>query len=99
MIIPELPGDIANITLPSPILYRLVGPAVFGFAFASAMAYGEKKRENVRIDVWMQVTWSLLGAVIIALGIVAQKLPGIEWPNAILLLIFAVAFAWSWYSK
>ncbi|HYW94984.1 MAG TPA: hypothetical protein VE870_05310 [Bacteroidales bacterium] len=99
IIIPQLTGNLANVNLPSPILYRLVGAAVFSFAFASGLAYREKKRENVRIVVWMQVSWSFLGAVIIALGILAGKLPSIEWPNAILLFIFAIAFTWSWYLK
>ena len=55
MIVPELPGLLAGVELPSPILYRVLGAAVFGFAVSSWMAYREKKRENIRIILWMEI--------------------------------------------
>ncbi len=93
IILPRLPGDLTGVELPSPFLYRVLGAAVLAFGVSSAMAAKEKYWENIRILLPMEIIWSLLGAVIIGWGIVMEKLPGIEWPNAILLFLFAALFA------
>lgn len=90
--LPHLPGDLAGVELPSAILYRILGAAVFGFGVSSALALKEKYWENVRILVIMEIVWSTLGAFIIGWGIFSEQLPSIEWPNAILLLLFAIVF-------
>jgi hypothetical protein len=93
MIMPQLPGDIAGITLPSPILYRVIGAAVFAFATGAWLASRAHLWENVQIIVIMQIIWSFTTALIIAIGISTGKLPAIEWPNVFLLLIFGVLFS------
>jgi hypothetical protein len=90
---PHLPGDLTGVELPAPILYRILGAAVFAFGLSSALAAKAKYWENIRILLPMEIIWSLLGAIIISWGIISKKLPGIEWPNAILLFIFALLFA------
>lgn len=93
ILLPHLPGELAGIELPSPILYRILGAAVLGFGVSSALAVKEKYWENIRILVKMEIIWSILGSIIIGWGIVSQQLPGIEWPNGILLFLFALIFA------
>lgn len=90
---PQLPGKLTGIELSSPILYRVLGVAVFAFGVSSALAIRERYWDNVKILVTMEILWSLFGAVVIAWGVISDKLPAIEWPNAILLFIFALLFS------
>jgi hypothetical protein len=99
MIFPNLPGILTGVTLPAPVLYRILGAAVFSFGVSSWMAYKEKTWVAIRIIVIMEIIWSVLGAVIIAWGILSGKLPWIEWPNAVLLLIFGSLFMFFWLKR
>ena len=93
LLAPRLWTDLAGLQIAETVTWRLIGAALIGFALGSWLAYRETDWDRVQIVVIMQIAWSVLGALVIAWGIVLESLPPLEWLNATLLVVFALAFA------
>lgn len=96
LVAPRVWTDLAGIAIAETVTWRLIGAALVALATSSWMAARATRWPSVRIVVLMEVVWSVLGAAVIAWGIVAEGLPPLEWINAVLLAGFALVFAAFW---
>ena len=93
LVAPRVWTDLAGIAVTDTVLWRLVGAAVLGYAVGSGLAWRDAIWPRVRIVVAMQAVWSVLGAAVIAWGVVYEGLPRLEWVNVGALAAFAAAFS------
>lgn len=92
LIFPRFWTDLAGMEIDETTTWRLIGAALLALAVGSWMAAGETRWARVRILVALELVWSVLGAIVITWGILAEGLPPLEWLNVVLLVGFAVAF-------
>jgi hypothetical protein len=98
LLIPETYGMAANWPVKEPVIYRLIGGAVFSFGLTSYMAYQETEFAKVKIVVVQEIFWCCLGTLITVWAIIDGSLPTIAWINAAFLATFAAAFGY-FYAK
>lgn len=93
VLIPEPYFKLFNWQIDQPIIYRLLGSAILGFAAGSWFGFKAVDWEQVRIVVLTELVWPPLGAIINLLGILRNEIPPlIGWINFVVLGGFAVAF-------
>ncbi len=92
MVIPEIWGTWIGWPVKEPSVYRLVGAAILAFAASSWYAYKETAWEKVKIIIQMEIIWTILGALVMILGMIFAGLPAIGLINAVILAGFALAF-------
>jgi hypothetical protein len=92
LLIPELWGKLINWTVQEPVMHRMIGAALLGYAFSSWFAYKQTAWETVQIVVQMEIVWTILGALVMIFGLIFADLPAFGWVNALILCAFAVAF-------
>ena len=93
LLAPRLWTDLAGMAITETVTWRALGAALIGFAVSSGLAYRQARWAAVRIVVIMEIVWSVLGALVLVWGIMAEGLPPLEWLNAGLLALFGLAFA------
>ena len=92
LLIPVVWGNLIGWTINEPWIYRLLGAALLGFVTSSWFGYRETAWEKVKIVIRMEIVWTILGTIVMILGIISAGLPKIGWINAGILAAFAVAF-------
>jgi len=75
LLVPELYGEIFNWPIKEPVLYRLLGAAIFAYAIISYFAYMEPVWGAVRILVIMEIFWTGIGALVMLYGMTQMGLP------------------------
>lgn len=96
LLFPRFWTDLAGMEIDETVTWRLIGAALVAMAVASVLAAGERAWSRVRIIVVLEVIWSVLAAVVLTWGILAEGLPPLEWVNAATVAAFGAAFAWAW---
>lgn len=84
--------DLTGMEITITVTWRVMGAALIGFAVSSWLAYREESWKRVQIVVIMEIVWSILGALVIAWGIMVEGIPPLEWLNVSLLACFAALF-------
>ena len=92
----DLTGCLSNLV---PQVFRLLGTAVFGYAFSSFLAYRSSKWEKVKITAELNCLVSILFSVVIILGILFWDLPSIAWMYLAVMYCFAMAFSYFYFKK
>ncbi len=93
LLIPVIWGKFIGWTVNEPWIYRLLGAAILGFATSSWFGYRETAWEKVKIVIRMEIVWTILGTIVMILGMTYADLPKIGWVNAGILAGFAIAFS------
>lgn len=93
LLIPQTYGSILKWPVPDPLVYRLLGAALLGFATSSILAYRETDWEKVIIVVRMEIVWLALGVLVMLYGMLFAGMPATGWLNTLLLAAFLVAFS------
>ncbi|MHA2089874.1 MAG: hypothetical protein ACW98K_03360 [Candidatus Kariarchaeaceae archaeon] len=94
---PTIYEDLFDFTMTEPMVYRLVGAAIFALGVASWLAYREINFDKVKILVILEIIFTVLGAIVTVWGLIDDEFPEAAWLNAILLAAFACAFSYSYY--
>ena len=93
LLIPQTYETMFRWPVPDPLVYRLLGAALLGFATSSILAYRETAWEKVIIVVRMEIVWLALAVLVMLYGMLIVGMPGIGWLNTVLLAAFLVAFS------
>ncbi|MHA2169627.1 MAG: hypothetical protein ACXAB7_07005 [Candidatus Kariarchaeaceae archaeon] len=97
LIDPKMYEDLFDFTMAEPMVYRLVGAAVFALGVSSWLAYREISFEKVRILVILEIIWTILGTIVTVWGVIDDQFPNEAWLNALVLAAFAGLFSYSYY--
>jgi uncharacterized protein YjeT (DUF2065 family) len=92
LIIPQVWGKLINWSVQEPVMYRLIGAALLGYAASSWLAYKQTAWERVQIVVQMEIVWTILATLVTIFGLIFADLPAFGWVNAVIFCGFAVAF-------
>jgi hypothetical protein len=87
-----------GMTVPDVNPYRLVGAAVLAFGASSWLGYKAAGWDDVRIIVQTEIVWTVLASVVLLYGVLFAGLAAAFWINAIIMIVFAIAFIY-FYSK
>ena len=99
LLVPNIIGVMAGVTLKEPETFRLVGAGLLAFATSSALAYRQKSWENVKIIVIMEIVFGVLSTLAMIWGLITGALPVSDWSNVVILGGFAVAFIIFYFRK
>lgn len=97
LLIPEMWGNLVGLPMKEPGMYRLIGAAVLAFATSSWLAYRETAWDRVKIVVQMEIVWTILGTIILLLGLLFAGAPTADWMNLVILGGFAAAFSYFYF--
>ena len=97
--IPKVWGDLVNLPMKQPELYRLIGAALWAFASGSWLAYKQTGWENVKIVVQMEIIWTILGALVLLWGLMFAGFPRADWMNVIIFGGFGLAFSYFYFRR
>ncbi len=97
IIAPETYAEMLDFESDQPMLLRLVGAAVLALGISSWFGYKETNLDNVKILVRLEITWTVLAAIIFFWGMIDGEFPAWAWLNAIMMLAFAGAFTYFFY--
>ena len=87
-----------GIKVPDLEPYRMIGAAVLAFAASSWLGSKAAGWDDVRIIVQTEIVWTVLASLGLLYGLLLLGLPAAYWVNAIIMIIFAIAFIY-FYSK
>jgi len=99
LLIPNAMGRFYGLTIQEPYIYRLLGGAMLGFAVSSWMAYNSTEWESVRILVFMETIWTVLGAAVMLYALLFAAFPVLGWLNAVIFMVFAAIFGWYFFHR
>ncbi len=99
LLLPGPTGGLYGMQIPQPDIYRLLGAAVLGYAASSWLGYQATNWESVRIVVFMEMLWTLLGTLVMLYALLFSGFPALGWINAIIFAAFCVAFSRYYYQK
>lgn len=91
-IAPKAFGQITGWPINSPTIYQLLGVFLLAFSASSLLSYKENLLEKVKIVLQMEIVLTVLGALVMLLGIILTQVPLIAWLYLIIFIAFAVAF-------
>ncbi|MGE5140275.1 MAG: hypothetical protein ACM3JD_12490 [Rudaea sp.] len=94
LLIPDTAFGIFGLPLNDPVVTRMVGAALCGFAASSWWAWHETEWAAVKIIVEMEILWTVLGALVSIYGVLFAAYPPSLWINALLMVLFAIAFGY-----
>jgi hypothetical protein len=92
LLTPQVWGRLSGWPMQDPVVYRLVGAALLGFAASSWWAYQAATWESVKIVVQTEIVWTVLATLILLWGLIFVDLPPLFWLNAATLAAFSVAW-------
>ncbi len=83
-----------------PVVGRLLGGALIGFAASSLLAWRETEWIKVKIVVQMEIVWCALGGITLLVSLFVPSfyaLPLFTWVNIIIFLFFLIVFIWFYF--
>lgn len=99
LLLPGPTGGLYGMPIPQPEIYRLFGAALLGYAASSWLGYQATNWESVRIVVFMEMLWTLLGTLVMLYALLFTNFPALGWINAVIFAAFCVAFSWYYYQR
>ena len=99
LLLPGPTGSLYGIPMPEMEIYRLLGAALLGYAASSWLGYQASAWESVRIVVFMEMLWTLLGTLVMLYALIFSGFPALGWINAVIFAAFCVAFSWYYYQQ
>lgn len=99
LLLPGQTGGLYRMQVPQPDIYRLLGAALLGYAASSWLGYQASTWESVRIVVFMEMLWTLLGTLVMLYALIFSRFPALGWVNAVIFAAFCVAFSWYYYQR
>lgn len=93
-------GFVAFIQWPylDPVVGRLLGAALIGFAATSLLAWRETEWAKVKIIVQMEIVWCAIGSIVLLVCVFLFPLPFFTWINIIILIFFLIVFSWYYFT-
>ena len=93
-------GFVAFIQWPylDPVVGRLLGAALIGFAATSLLAWRETEWAKVKIIVQMEIVWCAIGSIVCLVCVFLFPLPFFTWINIIILIFFLIVFSWYYFT-
>jgi len=99
-VIVEIYLELVGWPYDDPVTGRILGAVFLGFAVASLLSWRETKWESVKIVVQMEIAWLMIGTAVHFFAIFTEPLlPFIIWVQAVILIVFLVAFTWFYYDQ
>lgn len=99
LLLPGQTGGLYGMQAPQLDVYRLLGAALLGYAASSWLGYQASTWESVRIVVFMEMLWTLLGTLVMLYALIFSGFPALGWVNAVIFAAFCVAFSWYYYQR
>lgn len=97
LLLPGQTGSLYGVQAPQLEIYRLLGAALLGYAASSWLGYQASNWESVRIVVFMEMLWTLLGTLVMLYALLFSGFPALGWVNAVIFAAFCVVFSWYYY--
>lgn len=99
LLVRDMWGTMSVQPLLELVIYRDMGAAILGFAFASWLAYQDTQWEKVKITMLMEIVWTALFVIVNIYGILSGQLPPLDWVNIVIVGGFGIAFAIFYFQK
>ena len=97
-------GFVSFIGWPSqyldPVIGRLLGAALIGFASSSLLAWRETQWLKVKLVVQMEIVWCAIGSIVLLVSLFMPTilpLPFFTWVITIVFLFFLIVFTWYYF--
>ncbi len=97
-------GFVSFIDWPSqyldPVIGRLLGGALIGFAASSLLAWRETQWLKVKLVVQMEIVWCAVGSIVLLVSLFIPTilpLPLFTWVITIVFLFFLIIFTWYYF--
>lgn len=97
MIFPDFFFIIIGWTYNDPVITRVLGAAMIGFAMSSLLAWRETDWLKVKIIVQMEMVWLALGTIMLFISAFSYYTPIFIWVVIAIFLAFLIAFAYFYY--
>jgi hypothetical protein len=99
LLLPGQTGSLYGMQIPQADIYRLLGAALLGYAASSWLCYQESNWESVRIVVFTEILWTLLGTLVMLNALLLSGFPALGWINALIFAAFCAAFSWFYFRR
>lgn len=99
LLLPGQAGSLYGMQVPQADIYRLLGAALLGYAASSWLSYQASNWENVRIVVFAEILWTLLGTLVMLYALLFSGFPALGWINALIFAAFCAAFSWFYFQR
>ena len=99
LLMPGQTGSLYGMQIPQSDIYRLLGAALLGYAASSWLCYQANNWESVRIMVFAEILWTLLGTLVMLYALLFSGFPALGWINAVVFAAFCAAFSWFYFQK
>ena len=101
LLIPETYASISGFPVKIPevvSLERFVGATLLAFGTSSWLAYKQTMWNRVKIVVQLDIVFSILAALALVWGLLSGGFPTVDWMEAAIFVVFAIAFI-TFYSR
>ena len=85
-----------------PVVGRLLGGALVGFAASSLLAWRETDWSKIKLIIQMEIVWCAIGSITLLVTMftpIFSPLPIFTWVNIIVFIFFLIVFTWYYFQQ